>query len=330
MKYVTLSLCLGASTIFGQNITPATPQAPAPKVEPKPIPADAVVLKVGSKPLTAAEFEALIAQFPPDIQKAARSNPKQVVQSYFLMESLMHQAEQEKLDQSSPLREQLRLQRMQLLAQTVVNRQSETISVSQEDQLKRYEMDKDSKYAQARIQGIMIRFGDPKAINAQVDMSDGANPKASLPMGLRTEPEAKAIAEDVVKQLRAGADFAKLAKEKSDDKLTAAKGGDFGVIHQADNGPVEIKKAVFALKPGDVSDPIRQATAYYVLKLDERSIQPFSEVQKAVAAEVKQERFQRWMSDVQKRFEVSVEMPGFFGAPALPMPQTSPSTATSK
>ncbi len=330
MKYLTLLVCLGATAGFGQAVTPATPQAPAPKVAPKPIPGDTVVLKVGEKPITATEFEAIVSQFPPDIQRAAKSNPKQVVQSYFLMDSLMRQAEQEKLDQSTPLKEQLRLQRMQLLAQTVVNRQSESIAVSQEDQLKRYEMDKDNKYAQAKIQGIMIRFGDPKAINAQVDMSDASNPKTSLPMGLRTESEAKAVAEDVVKQLRAGADFAKLATEKSDDKLTAAKGGDFGLMRQADNGPAEIKKAVFALKPGDVSEPIRQAAAFYVLKVDERSIQPFSEVQKVVAADVKQERFQKWMADVQKRFEVSVETPGFFGAPALPMPQTSPAAATSK
>jgi peptidyl-prolyl cis-trans isomerase C len=330
MKHLTLFLCLYPLAGFGQTATPATPKADAPKFEPKQIPGDTVVLKVGAKPLTAAQFETLLASFPPDIQKAARSNPKQVVQSYFLMEKLMHQAEEEKLDQSSPLKEQLKLQRMQLLAQTVVNHQLEGIAVSQADQLSQYEADKDKKYAQAKIRGIMIQFADPKAVNAQVDMSNGANPKATLPLGLRSEAEAKGIADDVIKQLREGADFEKLAKEKSDDKTTAPKGGDFGIMRQAANGPADIKKAVFALKQGEVSDPIRQAVAYYIVKVDERTTQPFSEVQKVVAAEVKQERFQKWMADEQKQFEVSVELPGFFGAPALPMPQTSPSTTTSK
>jgi hypothetical protein len=60
---------------------------------------------------------------------------------------------------------------------------------------------------------------------------------------------------DLVKQLRDGADFAELAKKNSEDKNSAASGGDFGVLRRGDRIPEEIKTAVFALKPGEVSDP---------------------------------------------------------------------------
>ncbi len=262
--------------------------------------------------MTAAEFEKLVATFPADLQKAARSNPKQVMQSYFLMESLTREAEKEKLDETSPLKEQLQLHRMQLLAQTLVNRELQSIPVSAEDEQKRYDADQ-KKYEQAKVRGILIGFGDPQAINAQVDMSNLKDPKVSLPKGLRTQAEAEAIAKDLVAEARGGADFSALDKAKSDDKTTGAKGGDFGVTRQSDNLPSDVKKAIFSMKPGEVSDPIKQPIGYYILKVEERNTQPLSEVRQQVANDVRQERFQKWMAGKQKQFEVKVENPGFFG-----------------
>jgi peptidyl-prolyl cis-trans isomerase C len=167
-----------------------------------------------------------------------------------------------------------------------------------------------------------------------VDMSDPNNPKASLPTGQRTEPEAKTIAEDVAKQARAGGDFAALAKAKSDDKKTAANGGEYPMIHATDRIPEDLKKAIFALKIGDVSEPVRAPNGFYVFKVIERSTQNYDDVKQLVANDVKTERFQKWMADQQKQFEVSVENPSFFGAPSLKTPgtpsRTPPSPVSSK
>jgi peptidyl-prolyl cis-trans isomerase C len=309
MKYVTLSLCLCALAAYGQSSTPATPTATPQAVSP-----DTVVLKIGDKPMTAAEFAKLLRTFPPEYQQAAKSNPKQVMQSYFLIVKLAKQAEEEKLDQVSPVKEALELQRMQALATAVVNRYQVSIPVTDEDIQKHYEAEKDKKYSQAKIRGIFIQFGPRDAITAQVDMSK--DPKASLPTNLRTEDAAKTLAEDIVKQSRAGTDFAELAKTKSDDKQTGAKGGEFPLLRQTDRMPENIKQAVFALKPGEVSDPIRAANGYYIVKVEERSVEPLAEVKQAVSNDVRQERFQKWASDQQKEFEVTVESPTYFGGTA--------------
>ena len=315
MKYLTLQLCLCALAAYGQSPTPATPQAGAPG---RPsVPPDTVVLKVNGKPLTAAQFNQLLATFAPDIQQQVMKNPQQVMQSYFLMQDLEHRAEADKLDQTSPVKEQLALQRMQTLAMAVVSRQQASITVSDEDSQKRYEADRDKKYQQAKVRAVFVQFADPKAINAQVDMGDPKAPKASMPKGLRSESEAKAIAEDVTKVARSGGDFAAMAKEKSDDKKTAANGGEFPMIHGSDRIPEELKKAIFALQAGEVSDPVRAPNGFYVFKLIERGTQPYDEVKQVVANEVRTERFQKWMTDQQKQFEVSVESPTFFGAPTL-------------
>lgn len=318
MKYFTLPL-LCSLVALGQSVIPATTQ-PAAKA---PVAPETVVLKVGAKSITAAEFERMIANYPPDLQQAARTNPKQFFQAYYVMETLTRQAEQEKLDQTSPVKEQLELQRMQTLATAVVNRQQAGIAVSDEEVQKRYDADKDKKYAQAKVRGILVAFADPKALHAQVDMSNPSAPKASVPMGLRSEAEAKTIAEELATGLRSGADFAAVAKERSEDKQSAGKGGDLGMLRQTDRMPEDIKRTVFALRSGQVSDPIRQQNGFYIIKVEDRSIVPFAEAKTPIVNEIRQERFQQWMTGVQKPFEVSVENPAFFGAAPLPMPQTS-------
>lgn len=304
MKYITFALVFCGAAVFAQDA--AKPAEIAP---------DAVVLKAGSRVVTAGEFKKMLESFPPDIQQQAMLNPKVVMQSFFLMESLAKQAEAEKLDQASPLKEQLELQRMQTLAATIVNRQSEGVTVSDEDQKARYEAEKDTHFGQAKISAILVTYGDDRTIHADVNMADPKAPKPSLKK-MRTEAEARAMAKELVSELRAGTPFELIAKEKSEDQVSAAKGGDFGSIKQSDRIPEEIKSAVFALKPGQVSDPVKQPNGFYILKVQERSVQPFEEAKTAVANEIRQERFQKWMSEKQKQFEVTVEKPAFF--PAAP------------
>jgi peptidyl-prolyl cis-trans isomerase C len=316
MKYVTIPFLVFGIAALGQTSAPSSSKPAESPAKAAPISPDTVVFKVGNRPVTAAEYERIISSFSEEIQQSARANPKQVMQSYFIMQNLGERATAEKLDQTSPYKEQLALQRMQLLAAAVVNRQSASIAVTPEEQQKRYEQDKLNKYEKAKIRAILIMYGD-RMLQMQVDMKDPENPQGSPAKPMREEAEAKQIVEDLVEKLRAGADFAEIAKEKSEDKNSAANGGDFGVLRKGDRIPEEIKTEVFKLKPGEISDPIRQPLGYYIVKMEERSVQPFEEVQQAVEAEIRKERFDSWMDDIQKQFEVSIEKPEFFGqAPA--------------
>ncbi len=92
-----------------------------------------------------------------------------------------------------------------------------------------------------------------------------------------TEAEAKAKIEDLAKQIQGGADFGKLARDISDDKTSAAKDGDFGVVKQDSSYPPAIKTAVFALKQGELSAPIRQPNGFYLIRAEEINQQPFNE-----------------------------------------------------
>ena len=110
----------------------------------------------------------------------------------------------------------------------------------------------------------------------------------------KSEPEKKQAltkAQDLLKQLRAGADFADLAKKNSQDPGSAQNGGDLGFIVRGQTVP-EFEKVAFTAKPKEISDVVTTQYGYHIIQVMEKEparVKPFEEVKTALAEELKKQ-----------------------------------------
>jgi peptidyl-prolyl cis-trans isomerase D len=102
------------------------------------------------------------------------------------------------------------------------------------------------------------------------------------------DAEAKAKADNIVKQLRAGADFGKLAQANSGDPSSAGKGGDMGWVDKGTTVP-EFDVPAFTMPLNTISDPLRSKDfGYHIIKVLERrgeGYRPFEEVRDRLRAQ---------------------------------------------
>ena len=80
---------------------------------------------------------------------------------------------------------------------------------------------------------------------------------------------AKTKADGLLKDIKAGKDFATLAKENSGDPGSAQQGGDLGFFEPGQMVP-QFDKVAFTLKPGEVSDVVETQFGYHIIKVVEK------------------------------------------------------------
>ena len=107
--------------------------------------------------------------------------------------------------------------------------------------------------------------------------------------------EARKKAEDVLKQVKAGGDFAKLAQQYSDDSPSAKRGGDLGWIRRGQAAP-EFEKVAFSLPKGQTSDLVRTGFAFHIIRLVDKQdahVKLLAEVRPEIETQVKAQKVAR-------------------------------------
>jgi parvulin-like peptidyl-prolyl isomerase len=218
-------------------------------------------------------------------------------------------AEDAKLDQESPYKENLAYARMNVLATAEIAAAVNLIVVEPGEIVKYYDSNK-RKYTQVRVKAIYIAFNE--------DAAASSASKAKRPL---TEAGAKAKADKLLAAIKGGADFVKLVKENSDDETSREKDGDFATLHSSDNIPDAFRAAVFALKKGDVSEPLKQPNGFYLLRAEEVTVRPLSEVRDEIYNELKNIRSDEWLRGMDREAKVQIVSPEFISGTPAPAKQ---------
>lgn len=290
MKVAAIFLFLAWGCVYAQ--VPAAGQPPAPTVAPPDLPnlpdSEVIAILPDNTKFTMGDVRKYIDAMPPENKANALLNPKGWIENWARMLTLAQLAEKEKLDQNSPTKEQLEFQRLLLLAQTEMQHTSENIVVEGSDITKYYDANKE-EFKQVRVSAIYLAFGEKEV----------------------KEEQAKAKAEALLAQIRKGADFGKLAHEKSDDADARDKNGYLATVSRTDNLPDALRDAVFHLKEGETSEPVRQSNGYYLLHADKVSYKPLAEVRDQIFSKLKDSRLKEWIAEMGKKSEPQFVNPKF-------------------
>lgn len=107
--------------------------------------------------------------------------------------------------------------------------------------------------------------------------------------------QARNKADDVLKQLKAGGDFAQLAEKYSDDPGSAKEGGELGWMGRGRTVP-EFEKAAFSLPKGQTSDLIKSSYGFHIIQVEDKQearVKPLAEVKAEIQEKVKQQKSAR-------------------------------------
>ncbi|MFP5262705.1 MAG: SurA N-terminal domain-containing protein [Blastocatellia bacterium] len=162
----------------------------------------------------------------------------------------------------------------------------EAVQIS-DDEL-RQDFDPERNVQQVRVSQIVLAV--PKAApepgasaNANSNTNASANKNAPASKPALTEEEVRNKAQEIANRARGGEDkqaedFAKLAREVSEDPKSKASGGDIGWVKRDDKRDTDDPlNTAFNLRQGEVSQPVRKGDKYYVLKVTDRKVSTFEE-----------------------------------------------------
>ncbi|HUO60667.1 MAG TPA: peptidyl-prolyl cis-trans isomerase [Candidatus Acidoferrales bacterium] len=130
---------------------------------------------------------------------------------------------------------------------------------------------------------------------------------------------AKAKAQDVLKQVKAGGDFAALAKKYSEDAPTAKNGGLVGQLVQGSGAAPEIEKVAFTLQKGQTSDLIPTSYGFEIIKVDERTAahqKTLAEVKSQIEPIVMRDAAQKAAQQLAQKVETDAKTQGLEKAAA--------------
>ena len=243
------------------------------------------VATVNGKALPKSEFELYVANMSRQSGRDISEEQKgEILDQYISMQLAAEEAEKAGVDKDAKVRDQLALARLQVLVDAGLQKYLEAHPVQESE------------------------------LRPEYDAQVAALPREYHARHILVEDQA--AAEAITKELKGGADFAKLAAKRSKDS-SSKSGGDLGWF-TLDTMVKPFADAVKTMQPGQLTEqPVQSQYGWHVIKLEESratSAPPFDEVKDRVKMIVQRKKLQTHLEEL--RNAAMVEMTAAADAPA--------------
>lgn len=253
---------------------------------------------------------------------------------------IAERARKEGLDRDDLTRLQILLTRSQALAGAYLgDLQKNADKLVGDGDVEQYYKDHPNDFDEVRVRHILISTQpkpdaeDESDAKDSKDTKDSKDKKAAEKPKPLTKDEARKKSQELLERARKGEDFAKLAKENSDDQGSKDKGGEYDFFGHGKMVP-EFEKAAFALKPGEISDPVETQFGYHIIKLEERraaaSPETDQKVHQQIVDKLKQEKLEAKIDEITATSEVVVPEDFDTTPKVAGQPQVSSAAPTSR
>jgi parvulin-like peptidyl-prolyl isomerase len=241
-----------------------------------------VVATINGQPWTRSDLEEYIDAMPADRQTIYQTNPQEFLRQLGMMEYMAALADKENVLNDSYYKYRYRFERSRMMGDFIQRKKQNAITATDEELEAAYKKNAD-KFTTAKVKAIYISFVVPPAQGV-------------------SEAAAKARAEDVYQQLKAGAEFSRMVQAHSE--TLKEQEGSLGTITKADGIPDPIKNVIFSLKKGEISQPVRHDNGYYIFLVEEAQVQALADVRETISQDVRAQKFREWFTEETKKSKV--------------------------
>ncbi len=263
----------------------------APACQAKNSGKEKVLAQVGNYKLTLKEFNDQIRSLPPQLQMAVQRNPelkKQLLDRWVQLTLMALEARKENLAAKPEVKKRIEDMTNALLAQEFMMENISNKAKVTDKEVKAYYEKHKSEFMQkeqVRARHILIKV-PPNA-------------------GAKKWEEARKKALKIRAELLKGKSFSRLAEKYSDDPGSKARGGDLGYFSKGRMVP-EFEKAAFALKKGEISQPVKTTFGYHIIQLEDRKParqRSFNEVKQQIRQRLLREKQMKLKDEIVSRLK---------------------------
>ncbi|HYV07666.1 MAG TPA: peptidylprolyl isomerase [Blastocatellia bacterium] len=251
------------------------------------------------------DFDDFVQTNPRLQQQAQGAQRDEIKKQYGEFKVLAERARKDKIDQQDLTRIQVLIDRSQALAQAyMTDLQKNSDKLVSDGEVDQYFTDHQTEFDEVRVRHILIST-QPKPAGEEEAEAGKDKKEAPKPP---TKEEAKKKAQALLERVRKGEDFAKLAKETSDDPGSKEKGGEYDFFAKGTMVP-EFEEVAFKLKPGEVSEPVETPFGYHIIKLEDRrsaSSATDPKVRQQITDKLKQEKLDARIEEITAASTVEV------------------------